>query len=263
MHYTNFISHLFEKIAHCAFPRKIQIFINRTYVKFFGINMEEFDTLESYPTLNALFTRSFVKQREFDKTTTTMIAPCDSLIMEFGECQNDLAMQIKGKAYAISDFVTKNLEDGFFYINFYLSPKDYHRFHAPINLKVKSVNFINGMLLPVHRKSLEKNDNLFNKNKRVVLECIDDFENPFYLVAIGALNVGRIQIHIIPEIVNLKENKSFVFKESYLLKKGDEIGCFEMGSTIVVLSKNWEYSIKNKEKIYFGECIGNHKRGEK
>ena len=62
-------------------------------------------------------------------------------------------------------------------------------------------------------------------------------------------------------ISNLKENKSFIFKESYLLKKGDEIGCFEMGSTIVVLSKNWEYSIKNKEKIHFGECIGSHKRG--
>ncbi|WP_104722111.1 phosphatidylserine decarboxylase [Helicobacter mesocricetorum] len=259
MHYTNFISHLFEKIAHYAFPRKIQVFINRTYVKFFGINMEEFDTLESYPTLNALFTRSFVKERQFDKTATTMIAPCDSLIMEFGECQNNLAMQIKGKSYSLKDFVAKKLEDGFFYVNFYLSPKDYHRFHAPINLKVKSVNFINGILLPVHKKSLQTNDNLFNKNKRVVLECVDDFGNPFYFIAIGALNVGRIQIHIIPELIYLKENKNFVLEKPYLLKKGEEIGCFEMGSTIVTLSTNWEYSIKNGEKIYFGESIGTHR----
>ncbi|MDE5603708.1 MAG: phosphatidylserine decarboxylase [Helicobacter sp.] len=259
MHYTNFISDCFEKITHYAFPTKLQNFINRAYVKFFDVNMEEFDVLEAYPTLNALFTRSFIKQREFDKAITTIISPCDSLVIEIGECQNNLAMQIKGKSYTISDFITKKIEEGFFYANFYLSPKDYHRFHAPINLKVKSVNFINGMLLPVHRKSLQKNDNLFNKNKRVVLECVDDFENPFYFIAIGALNVGRIQIHILPEIVNLKENKSFVFEKPYLLKKGEEIGCFEMGSTIVILSKNWEYSIKSEEKIHFGECIGNHR----
>ncbi|MDE5591570.1 MAG: phosphatidylserine decarboxylase [Helicobacter sp.] len=260
MHYTNFISQVFEKIAHCNFPAPIQIFINRAYARFFKLDMQEFDSLESYPTLNALFTRVLREQRSFDDNQEKMISPCDSMIMEMGICKDNFAMQIKGKPYVLSDFITQNLEEGYWYVNFYLSPRDYHRFHAPIDLKIKSIAFVDGILLPVNKKSLEKNESLFNKNKRVVLKCEDSFGSMFYFIAVGALNVGKITIHIAPEISILKENKEIVYENPHFLKKGDEIGCFEMGSTIVVLSKNWQYQINNYQQLRFGDSIATHKK---
>ncbi len=259
LHYTNLISQLFEKISHFAFYPKIQILINKFYIRIFNINMEGFDTLQSYPTLNALFTRSLVKMRSFDKSEVAMIAPCDSVVMESGVCKENLAMQIKGKSYKIDDFIHHKIDENFFYVNFYLSPSDYHRFHAPIDLWVKKIAFIQGLLLPVNERSLYKNENLFIKNKRVVLECEDEFGNDLYYVAVGALNVGKIQINLESKIANLKENESFCYEKPIFVKKGDELGCFQMGSTIVMFSKNWEYNLKIKEKVLFGQQIAQYK----
>lgn len=259
MHYTNLISQIFEKLSCFAFCPKLQFLINKTYVKLFKIDLEEFDTLQSYPTLDALFTRSLVKMRSFDKRENTLISPCDGMIMESGVCKGNMAMQIKGKSYGLRDFIHQDLDEHYSFVNFYLSPRDYHRFHAPVNLEVKRIEVIQGMLLSVNEKSLLKNDNLFNKNKRVVLECQDDFGNTFYYVAIGALNVGKIQINIESEIINLKMNKIYEYKKPIKIKKGEEIGCFHMGSTIVILSKNWEYDLKPREKVLFGQQIAKYK----
>ncbi|MCI5968061.1 phosphatidylserine decarboxylase [Helicobacter sp.] len=255
MHYTNYISFLFEKFASCAFPPLIQNLINRIYVRIFDIKLDEFDTLANYPTLNALFTRSLLKMRNFDTTQSYMISPCDSVIMEFGECTENCAMQIKGKPYFVSDFIKTRLEEGYAYVNFYLSPRDYHRFHAPLNLKIKRLEFIAGRLLSVSEKALLRYNEVFSKNKRVVLECEDDFGATLYFVAIGALNVGRIQINFAPEVVGFKESKTLLFHTPIAVKKGEEIGSFLMGSTIVLLSKNWKYDLRLKEKVYFGQCI--------
>ncbi len=263
MHYTNFISRLFEKCASHAFSPKIQHWINALYVKMFDIRLDEFDTLESYPTLNALFTRSLVKMRQFDKTETHLIAPCDSVIMDFGVCKEGMAMQIKGKSYFVNDLIKSEADvSAMNYVNFYLSPRDYHRFHAPINLKVRRLEFIDGKLLSVNEKSLLRHENVFTQNKRVVLECADDFGETLYFVAIGALNVGRIQINFAPEVVNFKTSQSLSFKTPITLYKGDEIGSFLMGSTIVLLSKGWEYDLKVKEKVYFGQCIAKQLKGK-
>ncbi|WP_299547320.1 phosphatidylserine decarboxylase [uncultured Helicobacter sp.] len=262
MHYTNFISCLFEKFASYAFPPLIQNFINRVYVRIFAIQLDEFDTLASYPTLNALFMRSLVKMRSFDKIESHMIAPCDSVIMEFGECKDNVAMQIKGKRYFVSDFIKTKLEEGFTYVNFYLSPRDYHRFHSPLNLKIKRLEFISGVLLSVSEKALLRHEEVFTKNKRVVLECEDDFGESLYFVAIGALNVGRIQMNFAPEVVEFKESKTLNFDTPIVVQKGEELGSFLMGSTIVLLSKNWEYDLKIKEKVYFGQCIAKAKKLE-
>ncbi|WDL69334.1 phosphatidylserine decarboxylase [Helicobacter winghamensis] len=255
MHYTNLLSCLFEKFASYAFPFRLQGWINRAYVRIFDIKLDEFDTLASYPTLNALFTRSLVKMRSFDKMESNMIAPCDSMIMEFGECVDNRAMQIKGKHYFISDFIKTKLDEGYCYVNFYLSPRDYHRFHAPLNLKIKRLEFITGVLLGVSEKALLRYNEVFTKNKRVVLECEDDFGEILYFVAIGALNVGRIQINFAPEVTGFKKSQTLHFDTPIIVKKGEEIGSFLMGSTIVLLSKNWKYDLKLKEKVYFGQCI--------
>ena len=168
-------------------------------------------------------------------------------------------MQIKRKSYKIDDFIHHKIDENCFYVNFYLSPSDYHRFHAPVDLWVKKIVFIQGLLLPVNERSLYKNENLFIKNKRVVLECEDEFGNDLYYVAVGALNVGKIQINLESKIANLKESESFCYEKPIFVKKGDELGCFQMGSTIVMFSENWEYNLKIKEKVLFGQQIAKYK----
>lgn len=258
MHYTNILSLCFEKFAHYKFHPLIQKWINSAYAKIFNIKLEEFDTLASYPNLNALFTRSLVKMRKFDKADFHLIAPCDSVVMEFGLCKEDYAMQIKGKSYRVSDFIKTTLKDGYSFVNFYLSPSDYHRFHAPLNLKIKYLEFIDGKLQSVCEKSLSKHKGVFIQNKRVVLECEDEFGELFYFIAIGALNVGKIQINFAPEVINFESSQNIHFTPPILLKKGDEMGSFLMGSTIVLFSKNWQYSLNIGERVYFGQCIAAH-----
>lgn len=259
LHFTNIFSKLFGKFANYCFPCRIQRYINGVYVRIFKINLDEFDSLESYQNLNALFTRSLIKFRSFDKTKTALISPCDGVITEFGVVDGNRAFQIKGSEYLVSDFIKNADLNGFNYVNFYLSPSDYHRFHAPLDLWVKKVHFIDGKLFSVRECFLKKRA-VFTLNKRVVLECLDEFENEFYFVAIGALNVGRIQINFAPEIANLKDSESLIFDKPIFVKKGDEIGTFLMGSSIVIFSRGFSYDLKLQEKVYFGEQIA--KRSE-
>ena len=67
--------------------------------------------------------------------------------------------------------------------------------------------------------------------------------------------MGKIQIHFAPSVAEFKESQSIEFETPIYVKKGDEMGSFLMGSTIVLLSKNWEYQLKLREKVYFGQCI--------
>lgn len=277
MHWTNLVSQGFEKIANIEFPTPIQSFINKQYCNAFNINLEEFDVIESYKSLDALFTRSLVKMRSFDKAQNTIISPCDSEIMEQGEVQKGMAFAIKGMQYNLSDFVLSKICDDcveitndkaeisgyctevsspkekFFYVNFYLSPRDYHRFHAPCDLLVKKIILKDGLLLAVNEASLKKNENLFIKNKRAILECEDPFGKPLYFVAVGALNVGKIQINLAPQIANHKGDLELEINEK--IKKGDEIGCFHLGSTIVLITCGWEFNTKLREKVLFAQQI--------
>lgn len=260
---TLVISKIFEYISHFCFFTPLQILINKAYVKLFNISLDEFDSIESYRSLNSLFIRSLVREREFLEDLSVLISPSDGLITEVGKCTNNKALQIKGKEYVVSDFLDKSIGDDYEFINIYLSPSNYHRFHAPTNLIVKKVRFIKGALYPVNNFALKNVENLFTKNKRVVLECVDCYGNEFFIVAIGALNVGRIQIHITPELIDKKDSCVIVL-DDIRINKGDEIGYFEMGSTIVMITKGWNYNVESGNKVLFGNDIGvSHDTGNK
>ncbi|MDU7692927.1 MAG: phosphatidylserine decarboxylase [Helicobacter sp.] len=258
---TNFFSRLFGKFANTAFWPPIQLFINKLYVKIFNINLSEFSPISSYKTLNELFTRKLVIMRDFDTSKDVIISPCDALITELGSIKDNLALQIKNKPYEIPDLLGEELEFlGFFYINLYLSPRDYHRFHAPCDMEILQVKYFSGALLPVNEPSLNKNDNLFIRNERVVVKARVDGKI-MYFVAVGALNVGKIHLNFDPNIQtnmkNVKDNKTYFYKDIFI-KKGEELGRFEMGSTIVLIAQNMMPIIDLKEcanKVKFAQAI--------
>lgn len=257
---SHFISQKFGQLADTKFSPSVQNFINKTYAKIFNISFDEHEPPENYKSLNALFTRKLIKPRELKGGASSLVSPADCRVTNFGAIENGQILQIKGKSYSISELLNSDekaasLEGGVF-ANLYLSPKDYHRFHAPCDAKVLYAIHIPGALYPVNDPALNTIDALFAKNERVVLALEAKF-GVFYMVFVGALNVGRIVIEWDERIKTNadKETIAAYYYEDVYLKKGDEIGRFEMGSSIAMLfgKEQVTATLVEGQKISFGD----------
>ncbi len=274
--YPNFkssiASRLFGAFASKEFPSPIQRAINQTYTSMMKVDLMEFEEASSYKSLNALFTRRFKTRRLFNICEKTLISPCDSLVSAFGKIENNLALQIKGFSYDVrsllGDYIAKRekerLEGGEF-VNFYLSPRDYHRYHAPIDMRIAKAVHIPGKLYPVNFTWLKKIEGLFVENERVVLECYTKDNTLFYMVFVGALNVGKMAFTFDKTI---QTNAKASLQQCYLyddlfIAKGDELGHFEMGSTIVMLFEKDSINLELEgiSHVKFGQPIGGIKNG--
>ena len=265
MHITNLISLYFGKFAKKQFPSFIQKIINASYVKLMGLNMSEFKNARYYKSLNDLFTRELIIKREIDENQNVIISPTDSLITQCGQIQKDVALQIKGMEYSVEELLTYYCTENFqkirngSFMNFYLSPKDYHRYHAPCDFKLLKLIHVPGKLYPVNLKYLNKEFELFVQNERVILEC-ETNEKIFYMVFVGALNVGQMVFEFEDRVetnTNAKEMKVYTY-ENIEISKGECLGYFKMGSTVVMLWEKDSVEIEDilNQNIRFGQKIG-------
>jgi len=266
-HYSSLISGLFGKFAGKEFSPRVQAFINQSYVKLMKLDMSQFESPEHYPSLNALFTRSFKFTPKHPLEEGQIISPCDALVTEVGSIKDSMAMQIKGMEYDLAGLLggryAKDLErlEGGTYINLYLSPRDYHRYHMPFDLEVLSVLHIPGKLYPVNMPLLRNKLNLFIENERVVIECRDSSGAKHYIVLVGALNVGKMVVTFEERIktnTNIKTRSYYAYEEPIKLQIGELFGWFEMGSTILLFSEKGRvnYHVPVDKKVSFGEPIG-------
>jgi phosphatidylserine decarboxylase len=264
-HYTSIISDLFGSFAAKRFSPSVQKMINRSYVSLMGLDMHEFRAPESYPSLNALFTRALEVERPIAGGENAVIAPADSLITHFGKIRDGNAYQIKGMEYGLRELLgaaysgkLESLEGGEF-INFYLSPKDYHRYHMPLDLIVKSLTHIPGKIFPVNMPLLRHKRDLFIENERVVLECYDAKDRLHMIVLVGALNVGKMVVTFDDRVKTnseIREPQHYDY-DGKMLKKGELFGWFEMGSTILILSQKGAIKpeVSINQKVKFGEEV--------
>ena len=263
---SSIASRIFGSFASKEFCPVLQNIINKTYVKLMKVNLSECADSDKYSSLNELFTRALSSPREFKSNEDEFISPCDAFVSECGDITEQKALQIKGHSYRVrnllGDYVLKNEKDRLIdgkYLNFYLSPKDYHRYHVPFDMRVKKAVHIPGKLYPVNFTWLRKIPELFVENERVVLECYTKDNKLFYMVFVGALNVGKMQFifdHNIQTNVKTGREQLYMYKD-LLLKKGDELGRFEMGSTIVMFFEKdmVELTCKKDLPIRFTEKI--------
>ena len=265
-HYSSIISTAFGKFASKTFPRPVQKVINNSYVKLMGLDMSEFKKPHEYQTLNELFTRTLIQPRKIPTDEHIIISPVDGVVTDFGEIKKSKAYQIKGMEYSISELFGEYhqeavlaLEGGYF-VNLYLSPKDYHRYHAPDKLNVESLTHIPGKLYPVNFPFLRNKRELFIENERVIIECKDSADATYVMVLVGALNVGKMVITF-EEAINTNSDicKPQHYRyENLTLAKGELFGWFEMGSTILLFSEKDRYTpeLAINQKVKFGEAIG-------
>ena len=265
-HYTSILSLGFGKFASKAFPPIIQHIINAGYVKLMGLDMSEFRDPSSYKTLNKLFTRAFEIPRVLPKDENALISGVDALITDAGTIVEGKAYQIKGMHYSIEGLfgtyhkdAVQEVEGGEF-INFYLSPKDYHRYHMPMNLQVLSLTHIPGKLYPVNFPLLRNKKDLFIENERVILECKDKKGNTQMLVLVGALNVGKMLVTFEEHVQtnsDIREPQHYTY-DNLWLSRGEMFGWFEMGSTVLTFSQKGSIfpEVAINQKVSFGDILG-------
>jgi phosphatidylserine decarboxylase len=264
--FTNGISRVFGKFASKEFSKPIQKFINISYVKLLKLDMSEFLSPEEYKSLNALFTRELQNSRKIPSIQSKFISPTDSLVTQFGKINRGVALQIKGMDYSVSKLLGESISkkalgrlEGGDYMNFYLSPKDYHHYHMPYSAKINRVVHFGGKLYPVNIPYLNKKLDLFIENERVVLECESGNGKLFYLVLVGALNVGKMVLKFEDRVeTNIQGNGIETYEyENLFIKKGEDLGYFRMGSTVVLISEKGflEPKISLFEKVKFGSVV--------
>lgn len=265
-HYTSIISSGFGKFASKAFPSPIQNFINTGYVKLMGLDMSEFKEPSAYPTLNKLFTRAFEVPRALPEDKNALISGVDALITDAGIITDGKAYQIKGMSYQLDELfgeyhqeAVSKVEGGEF-INFYLSPKDYHRYHMPMDLKINSLTHIPGKHFPVNFPLLRNKHDLFIENERVVIECEDVKGRTQVLVLVAALNVGQMVVTFEEKVrtnSEIRESVHYEYEDLWV-ERGDFYGWFEMGSTILTFSEKGSIfpEVAINQKVKFTDVLG-------
>ncbi len=265
-HFTSVISNIFGKFASKAFPSLMQHTINASYVKLMGLDMSEFREPSCYKTLNKLFTRALETPRTIPEGKLKLLSGVDALITDAGTITEGRAYQIKGMSYSIEKLfgenhkeALKSLEGGEF-MNFYLSPKDYHRYHMPMDMKILSLTHIPGKLYPVNFPLLRNKRDLFIENERVVIECEDNKGRTQVLVLVGALNVGKMVVTFEEKIQTnseIREPRHYRY-DDLKLERGELFGWFEMGSTILTFSKKGSIipDVAINQKVSYTDVLG-------
>jgi phosphatidylserine decarboxylase len=204
----------------------------RKYIRMTRIDMSDFEEdLTKYATFNQFFTRKLLPGSRPQGAGIT--APADGVVTAAGAFSASQLFHVKGSNYPLAELLRKPGFDTGSFATIYLSPADYHRVHAPFDGTVTAIRHLHGAVRTVNPTQLHKHPKLYCTNERVVLEGESD-TGTFFLILVGALVVGRIGISLVEDF-----NKDFSRENiSIPIAKGDEIGLFEMGSTVIVVLDN-------------------------
>ena len=233
----------------------------------------EVENALEHKTFNHFFTRKLkISARPICSENRAIISPVDGVVSQIGLINDSDVFQAKGKSFNLHDFLGRDENHSTTFTNgsfstFYLSPKDYHRIHMPFSGTLQSMNYIPGNLFSVNPTTVKSVDNLFARNER--LSCIFETKRgPLAVVLVGAMIVAGIRV-VWEHNPFLKNRVIQRFKypskgEGVVkIKKGEEIGKFMLGSTVVVcFPKNtiiWEKHIRSNSIIKMGESIAKFK----
>ncbi|XP_032771819.1 phosphatidylserine decarboxylase proenzyme, mitochondrial isoform X1 [Rattus rattus] len=292
---TRLLSRACGRLNQVELPSWLRRPVYSLYIWTFGVNMTEaaVEDLQHYRNLSEFFRRKLKPQARPVCGLHSVISPSDGKILTFGQVKNSEVEQVKGVTYSLESFLgpracTEDLPfppaascDSFrsqlvtregnelYHCVIYLAPGDYHCFHSPTDWTVSHRRHFPGSLMSVNPGMARWIKELFCHNERVVLT--GDWKHGFFsLTAVGATNVGSIRIHFDQELHTNSpsyskgsyNDLSFVThanKEGIPMRKGEPLGEFNLGSTIVLIfeaPKDFNFRLKAGQKILFGEALG-------
>jgi phosphatidylserine decarboxylase len=195
-----------------------------------------------YASLHEVFTRALVPgARPVDPDPDVLVSPCDAIVGACGEVEGTRAFQAKGFPYGIDELFGPSQDVAPFrggrYLTLRLTSAMYHRFHAPHDALLEHVTYLSGDTWNVNPIALARVERLFCRNERAVLRLrLGARDEPIALVAVAAILVASIRLHALDVRLHLRYAGPNEIPCRVPLLKGEEIGWFEHGSTILVFA---------------------------
>jgi len=194
-----------------------------------------------FKSLHDCFTRELKPGlRPFDADPVIVASPSDGIIGAHGRIRDGELYQIKGAPYSLRDLVgdpavVETHRNGRF-VTIRLTSSMYHRFHAPADLTMKQVSLIHGDTWNVNPIALKRVERLFCKNERAVIRTRLASGEPFTIVPVAAILVASVRLHALNRVLNARTERPLLFPCEASVQKGEELGWFEHGSTIILLA---------------------------
>ena len=263
------LSKMMWKLARCEYKWFLKLILP-LFIRQFKVNMDEAKNSDwkSYTSFNNFFTRELKEEaRKICADENTIISPVDGAVSQVGNINKDLIFQAKGHAYSLTQLLADREDLGKTFANgqfntLYLSPKDYHRIHMPIDGTLKEMIHVPGELFSVNPTTVENVPALFARNERVI--CLfDTAAGPMAMILVGAIFVGSIETVWHGEVTppSSKDIRNWKYDdENRRYIKGQEMGRFNMGSTVILLHAEntieWSETLKAEQPVQLGEAIG-------
>jgi len=241
----------------------------RQFAKLFDINLAEASHSEPdhYKTFNQFFTRTLKDgAREISSAAHQFCSPVDGRVSQLGAINDGTIVQAKGHSYTVADLLGARPEDVSPFTNgsfatLYLSPRDYHRIHMPLSGDLCSMHYIPGRLFSVAPHTVRVVPRLFARNERVVTIFNTD-AGKVAMVLVGAINVAAIET-VWAGLITPPTQTQIIYKDyeasSCKLQKGEEMGRFNMGSTVILLMQNGSFraDLNAGDPVQMGQFLGN------
>ena len=219
--------------------------------------------LKQFNSLRDCFTRELKDgARPIDAHPSVLASPCDALVGACGNVVEGRAVQAKGFPYSLIDLLgdpelVRYYRDGQ-YATLRLTSSMYHRFHAPYDCRVEQVTYISGDTWNVNPIALRRVENLFCKNERAVIRCRLPAGSLLTLVPVAAILVASIRLRFLDVQLHLRYRGPNVIHCDVPVAKGEEMGWFEHGSTIIVFAPHGvalSPKIREGERIHMGQAL--------
>jgi phosphatidylserine decarboxylase len=263
------LSRLLGRLLNSRNPR-IKNTLIRMFIAHFKVNTDEMlePQLEAYGSFNEFFIRVLKKEaRPVTSKAHAIASPADGTIAQIGIAKQGELIQAKGHFFTVQNLLggdtalAKPFLNGH-YTTIYLGPKDYHRIHMPVDGTLKQMIFVPGKLFSVNANTVNDVNNIFARNERVI--CLFDTDHgPMAVILVGAIVVASISVAWQGLIAPSTQTQTTTWSydnQNIVLKRGDELGYFMTGSTVILLFADgqitWDENLLNNTSIKFGEAMG-------
>ncbi len=244
-----YLSHCAGALMSMRLPGPLARAAVRAYGAVAGVDFTEVrDPLESFRSVQEFFVRALKDgTRPVDAEARSLVSPCDGAWGAAGVVERGQLLQVKGRPYSVAallddEALAPRFEGGAF-ATLYLSPRDYHRLHAPVAGEVIAARHVPGALWPVNSAGIQFVDGLFARNERIVVSMRPSQSSGapadavLAMVAVGATMVGKVRLTFDDLATNDgDEARVRAYDPPHALAKGAEWGRFEFGSTVVLLA---------------------------
>ena len=244
----------------------------RQFVRLYKVDMTEAveTEAEAYAHFNAFFTRALKPEcRPISPESGVVLSPCDGAISQIGSLEGQDLFQAKGHYFNAETLLACDkdaaLFDGGSYATIYLSPRDYHRVHMPCGATLNKMRHIPGKLFSVNEATCESVPGLFARNERVV--CMFETENgPMAMVLVGAMIVASIATSwsgLVTPAGKVVTTTHYDRPPGRIqLEKGEEMGLFQLGSTVILLfprnTVSWAPELSPTSEVRLGASIAQY-----